>query len=89
MAVFASVEKAKQFLFRRRYQYQLCFRSPPGQEVLRDLAVFCRAGESTFHDDPRAHALAEGRREVWLRISHHLHLTPEQIWELYDGRSDV
>jgi hypothetical protein len=79
-------EKLKQALWARRHQYQLCFRSPPGQEVLKDLARFCRAHESTFHADPRAHAMAEGRREVWLRIQQHLNLSPDQLWELYSGR---
>ncbi len=39
-----------------------------GEKVLADLARFCRANESTYHSDPRAHALLEGRREVFLRI---------------------
>lgn len=51
--------------------------------VLEDLAKFCRANESTFHLDDRAHAVAEGRREVWLRIQHHLQLSDAQLWELY------
>lgn len=32
----------------------------------RYLMTFCRANESCFHPDPRLHAVAEGRREVWL-----------------------
>lgn len=83
------LQKLHQLLMRRRHQYQLTFRSPPGQAVLRDLAVFCRAGASTFHENERLHALAEGRREVWLRISSHLDMTPDQLWDLYDGRQDV
>jgi len=31
----------------------------------------------------------DGRREVWLRIAHHLNLPEAQLWALYDGRSDV
>jgi hypothetical protein len=82
------LQKLRQLLMRRRHQYQLTFRSPPGQEVLRDLAIFCRAGKSTFHEDPRLHALAEGRREVWLRISSHIDMTPDQLWKFYDGREE-
>ena len=78
-------DKLRQLLMTRRHQYQMCFRSPPGQAVLRDLAPFCRAHRSTFHEDARAHAMAEGRREVWLRIANHLHMTPEELWALYSG----
>jgi hypothetical protein len=63
----------------------MTFNGPLAQKVLIDLAVFCRANESTFHEDPRAHALAEGRREVWLRIRHHLDLSPEDLLKLYSG----
>ena len=80
------VEQAKRWLFRRRYAYQTTFRGPLADEVLRDLARFCRANQSTFHDDARAHALAEGRREVWLRIANHLNLPPDRLWAIYDGR---
>ena len=55
-------------------------------EALLDLAEFCRANESCFHEDPRMHAALEGRREVWLRIQEHLHLTPAQLMALRQGR---
>lgn len=77
------IEKLMRFLSRRRTAYMHTFNNPFGQEVLEDLARFCRAHESTFHVDPRAHAVAEGRREVWLRIAKHLNLNEEQIWQLY------
>lgn len=51
-------------------------------EVLADLARFCRAHESTFHPDARVHAQMEGRREVWLRITEHLGLSPEELLNL-------
>ena len=44
-----------------------------------DLRRFCRADASTFHPDPRAHAVLEGRREVWLRIEQYSTLTTEEI----------
>lgn len=88
MQVASVVEKAKQFLFARRYQYRRTFECPPGQAVLADLAAFCRAGESTFHENQFAAARLDGRREVWLRISHHLNLSERQLWDLYDGRTD-
>jgi hypothetical protein len=51
--------------------------------VLADLAKFCRANTSTFHPDVRAAAALDGRREVFLRIAHHLNLTDEHLWALY------
>ena len=77
------IQIAQQFLSRRRTAYAKTFNGPFGVEVLEDLAKFCRAHESTFHADPRAHAVAEGRREVWLRIARHLELSDTQLWALY------
>ena len=80
-------ERLRLALGGRAHQYKLTFRSPPGEAVMEDLARFCRAHESTFHADPRMHAVAEGRREVWLRIQNHLQLSPDELWKLYSGRS--
>jgi len=78
------IQIAQNFLARRRTAYVKTFLDNAfGDEVLRDLAKFCRANATTFHVDPRAHALAEGRREVWLRIQHHLRLSDEDLWRLY------
>jgi hypothetical protein len=49
--------------------------------VEADLRRFCRAGVSTFHPDPRVHAMLEGRREVFLRIEQFSTLTTEEIIE--------
>jgi len=80
------VDLVRRALGERRFAYQQTFNGPLARTVLEDLARFCRAHESTFHVDPRAHAMAEGRREVWLRIAQHLNLSPAQLWELYSGR---
>lgn len=53
------------------------------KRVLYDLANFCRAHDSTFHKDARAHAVLEGRREVWLRIQQYLNLSVEDIYKLH------
>lgn len=58
------------------------------QIVLKDLGKFCRANESTFHMDARAHAVAEGRREVWLRIMNHTQLNEEEFFRKH-GREDL
>lgn len=86
MATTAETFRAFDFLRRRKRNYQLCFGAPGGQAVLEDLARFCRANESCFHADPRVHAVLEGRREVFLRVSQHLNLTAEQLFALLDGR---
>lgn len=70
----------------RQTDYRLVFTGPRAEAVLADLARFCRAHETTFSADGRAQALLEGRREVWLRIQHHLQLTPDDLWKLY-GRN--
>lgn len=56
--------------------------------VLKDLAKFCRAHESTFNADARLHAVLEGRREVWLRIEEHLNLSIDEIYDLHKVKDD-
>lgn len=75
---------ARENLFFRQRAYQTTFdrTSEMDKVVLKDLANFCRADESTFDPDPRIHAVKEGRREVYLRIMSHLNLSSEQLWEL-------
>jgi hypothetical protein len=74
------IRRMRDFLSARRTSYVRTFSNPPGQEVLADLAKFCRASEPTFHPDPRVHAMLEGRREVWLRIQAHLQLSDAELW---------
>ena len=80
------LDKLRIALGDRRHAYRTTFKGPLSEVVLKDLSRFCRAHESTFQPDARAHAVAEGRREVWLRIQNHLQLSPDQLWELYSGR---
>lgn len=79
--------KAFDLLRRRKLAYVLTFKKDnyAAQEVLIDLAKFCRANETTFHSDPRISAVLQGRHEVWLRLTHHLHLSSEQLFALYNG----
>lgn len=76
--------RAEKELFQRQSAYAEIFKddSPLAKMVLTDLAQFCRAHESTFHADPRIHALQEGRREVFLRIVEYLNLDSRALWEL-------
>jgi hypothetical protein len=56
--------------------------TPAAALILADLRRFCRAETSCWAGTAREHALLEGRREVWLRIQHHLNLTDTQIHAL-------
>lgn len=81
------VERTISFLRGRKKSYQLTFNTPAGQQVLIDLAVFCRANETCVIPGDRDRSLVlEGRREAFLRIQQHLCLTGEQLFELYSGR---
>lgn len=77
--------KAKDLLRTRAQAYQQVFLSGGihTDRVLKDLAKFCRANESTYLADSRAHAVLEGRREVWLRIQQHTKLDPDALWKVY------
>lgn len=79
------VEKLRNLLITRQQAYQQTFNleSLAVQKVLLDLAKFCRANASTFHQDPRAHALLEGRREAYLRIMKHINLDTEEFIKQY------
>lgn len=80
------IDKVKGFLFGRQRAYQTTFINPIGEQVLADLAKFCRAHETTFHPDPNVAHRLDGRREVWLRIQQHLNLSQEDLWHLYNGK---
>lgn len=84
-----TLDAIRRIISRRAQDYTLTFESVQGQRVLADLAKFCRAHETTFHTDARAHAVAEGRREVWLRIQRHLNLTDEQLWKLHGAAQET
>lgn len=75
-------DDAISLLTERKKAYDLTFVGVHADLVLKDLAKFCRANETTFSPDPRIHAVLEGRREVFLRIQKYLQLTPEEIWDL-------
>lgn len=70
-------------LLLRKKLYCDFFSSDKANAILEDLAEFCRANTTTFHADPRIHAVLEGRREIWLRIQDHLRLTPEDFLKQY------
>lgn len=79
------IQKAKDFIRGRQTAYMLVFKKDDKavETVLRDLAKFCRANKTCFHEDERIHANLEGRREVFLRIMEHINLTPDEYWDKY------
>lgn len=77
--------------YRRLFQDASGNLSRDGELVLADLRRFCRATSTTVHVspisksiDPLAMAMAEGRREVWMRIMAHLHLDEKQVFNLQE-----
>lgn len=89
------MDAIRRFIFRRRQAYRSLFRPANGelsiaaQIVLADLKNFCRATQSTTivsplsrTVDPIASAQAEGRREVWLRITQHLNIRDEDLYAI-------
>lgn len=75
-------EQAKALLSKRRRAYLKTFRNPFGDEVLKDLARFCRADQTPFHPDQRKNDVMLGRHEVWMRIQRHLNLSDDELWAL-------
>lgn len=70
----------------RRHAYLTLFKGPNSDVVLKDLARFCRAHETTADtDDEKQTYLQEGRREVWLRIQRHLNMSPKDLWDHYSA----
>lgn len=94
MALSEKVRETFSYFDNKARSYALTFQKsqPANLEVLNDLARFCRANESTAYFDGRTHAYdpymsakLDGRREVWLHIQQYIHLTPEQLMQLYVG----
>lgn len=79
----------KNRLFRRSNNYRQTFNGPCGKAVLADLKKFCHAVTPTADiHNPNATYVAEGRREVWLRIQAHLNLSDEDVYNLVEELND-
>ena len=78
-------DKLRALIFGRQTDYKQTFKGPVGERVLYDLARFCRANTSVFHENQRATDIAIGRNEVWLRIANHLQLSPDALWRITSG----
>lgn len=80
-----TIQKVLNLYAARTHAYRMVFNKDNKftMTVLKDLAKFCRAHDSTFDKDERIHAVMEGRREVWLRIEQHLSLNQTELYELH------
>ena len=86
---FKTYHRVIDFLRLRSRAYKFTFKDPKNNEVLKDLAKFCRANTTCFHPDPRIHAALEGRREVFQRILDHLKLEPDELYQIYHRPSTI
>jgi hypothetical protein len=81
------LDKLRIAILERQHKYKTTFKGPVAEDVLKDLARFCRAHSSTFDSDPHIAARLDGRREVWNRIQEQLNLSPQEVWRLYQERA--
>ena len=79
------IQQIKDYLRGRSAAYRRVFNkeSQDAKIVLADLGRFCRAFQSTGHQDPYMAARLDGRREVWLRIMEHQNLSTDELYDLY------
>ena len=97
--MIGNLTKAVQRVLNRKTAYRRVFFDAEGnissnaEIVLADLKKFCRGTSSTVmvspvskSIDPLAMAMAEGRREVWLRIMVHLHIDEKQVFNLEEPK---
>lgn len=90
----------RKLVFRRRDAYRRMFLDIYGnpnadaEVVLADLKRFCCGSKSTIrmnsHNeiDPIAMGVAEGRREVWMRLMEYLHLEEKTVTNLMETIGD-
>ena len=79
------IRRTMDFIKGRKTAYQLAFKTVAGEEVLADLARFCRAKESVYNVDVHKTHVLIGRREVFDRIAQHLNLSTQELYHLYGG----
>ena len=57
--------------------------TPDAAMMMADLTRFCRATTDTLGATTEGTYILIGRRQVFNRLMQHLHMTPEQLFELY------
>lgn len=79
-------KKLVEFLERRRQAYARVFKGAHPDDltvVMDDLKRFCRGGQTPWHDSERVHCLITGRHEVYTRITNHVNMTIDELFDLY------
>lgn len=82
-------QHALDFLRLRKRAYQFDFGDAKNSEALKDLARFCHIGKAPYHPDQRKNDVLIGRQEVFFRITDHLHLQPDELYELLNKPSTL
>lgn len=86
---------ARQIALLRSRHYKRLFLGPDNvmsrdaEIVLADLRDFCRAESGAFSPDPYVNARNTGRREVFLRLTHHLNLDEAEVRKLMEMDSGL
>lgn len=72
----------------RSQDYKMCFKTPQGERVLKDLLHFCKYRDTSFvAGDPNATAFNEGMRRVALRLIKFLNLSEDEITKISNMNS--
>ena len=81
--------RAWHYLQRRRQTMRdtVKLSTPGGQAFMSELARFCRINEGVWDNDERRTHVLIGRQEVYHHIMQHLKLSPEQHFELANGKT--
>ena len=89
------LSQIERWIFKSRaYKRLFNLESQDAQVVLNDLRKFCGADQPSIRVasngviDPYATAVAEGRREVWLRIQAQLQLSEQALAKLKEQSDD-
>lgn len=95
------IDKLRMLIFGRQLSYKAIFLDkfgkvkPEAVYCLADLKRFCCADSTTVRIspksgqiDPLAMAMAEGRREVFMRIQHYLRLDEQELLKMKEERHD-
>lgn len=87
--IASTKDRLQKYFQRRSIAYRRVFSKQNvfTNEVLQDLAKFCKIHKTSFHPDPRVHALIAGRQEVFLRIMENLNLTIEELYALHNVKN--
>lgn len=70
-------------LLNKNKDYKICFSTPEGKRVLKDLLQFCKYRDSSFvAGDPNSTAFNEGMRRVALRLIKFINMNEDEITKI-------